>query len=118
MFHLHTCLCSDHDDEQFIPQNTFCEHRALRKRSPASVTFLLDCQGFKDALLALALLKRQEMEHQGAHALQDLVLSFLMVRPEFEDVRNMAWLLAKANTLNRTVCLLLATFGLGSSSSA
>lgn len=57
-------------------------------------------QGFKDALVALAALKNPEMEPKGAEgALRDLVFNFMLVRPELERVKEMAWLHAKVRGL-------------------
>lgn len=59
-------------------------------------TFLSRSSGFKDALIALTVLKHPELEQQGGEApLQDLVFNHLLVQPELEGVRDMAWLQAK-----------------------
>lgn len=53
--------------------------------------------GFRDALDALALLRDPEAEQKGSRmeGLRDLVFNHLLVRPELEGVREMAWLQAK-----------------------
>ncbi|CAM9142413.1 unnamed protein product, partial [Hapterophycus canaliculatus] len=57
----------------------------------------MDLTGFKDALDALVLLRDPELEHKGSRTegLRDLVFNHLLVRPELEGVREMAWLQAK-----------------------
>lgn len=52
--------------------------------------------GFKDALTALVVMKHPELENQpGVSILPDLVFDYMLVRPELEGVRDMAWLQAK-----------------------
>lgn len=55
--------------------------------------------GFRDALDALVLLRDPDLEHKGnkLEGLRDLVFNHLLVRPELEGVREMAWLHAKVN---------------------
>ncbi|CAM9675644.1 unnamed protein product, partial [Scytosiphon promiscuus] len=57
----------------------------------------MDLTGFKDALDALVLLREPELEQKGSRmeGLRDLVFNHLLVRPELEGVREMAWLQAK-----------------------
>lgn len=64
-----------------------------------------DCRaGFKEALTALVLLRRPELEQRGkqGEGLRDLVFNHLLVRPELEGVRETAWLQAKVCTPSRT----------------
>ena len=63
-------------------------------------------KGFKDALNALVIMRQPELEHNGKKdmGLRDLVFNHLLVRPELERVREMAWLQAKVlNTPQFTV---------------
>lgn len=48
--------------------------------------------------MALTLLRHPEVEHKGDEKpLRDLVFNYLLVQPELEGVRAMAWLQAKVN---------------------
>lgn len=58
-------------------------------------------EGFKDALRALACLKHPEEEHKDVdEPLRDLFFNYILISPELEGVREMAWLEAKVRTLS------------------
>lgn len=53
-------------------------------------------KGFKDALRALTCLKHPEAEHKdGDEPLRDLFFNYILISPDLEGVREMAWLQAK-----------------------
>lgn len=55
--------------------------------------------------MALVFLKHPEQEQKGdEETLRDLMFNFLLVRPELERVRDMAWLQAKVRSLWPTHC--------------
>lgn len=72
--------------------NSLAEYKCFRS------TLLLACEGFKDALVALTVMKHPELEHKAASdLLRGLVFDYMLVRPELEGVRDRAWLQAKVH---------------------
>lgn len=58
--------------------------------------------------MALTLLRHPEVEHKGDEKpLRDLVFNYLLVQPELEGVRAMAWLQAKVNEKRSALCVYL-----------
>lgn len=83
-----------------LPISPFYRDRLNAPRSPRRRCHQTR-KGFKDALNALVVMRHPELEHNGKQeqekekGMRDLVFNHLLVRPELERVRAMAWLQAK-----------------------
>ncbi|CAM9398531.1 unnamed protein product [Ectocarpus fasciculatus] len=79
------------------PVESVRNHQQVVMKHVLDQDLRMDLAGFKDALSALVILRNPELEHKKSQVegLRDLVFNHVLIRPELEGVREMAWLQAK-----------------------
>ncbi|CAM9833140.1 unnamed protein product, partial [Ectocarpus sp. 12 AP-2014] len=79
------------------PVDSVRNHQQVVMKHVLDQDLRMDLAGFKDALSALVILRNPELEQERSQVegLRDLVFNHVLIRPELEGVREMAWLQAK-----------------------
>ncbi|CBJ48596.1 conserved unknown protein [Ectocarpus siliculosus] len=79
------------------PVDSVRNHQQVVMKHVLDQDLRMDLAGFKDALSALVILRNPELEQRKSQVegLRDLVFNHVLIRPELEGVREMAWLQAK-----------------------
>ncbi|CAN0522178.1 unnamed protein product, partial [Ectocarpus sp. 8 AP-2014] len=79
------------------PVDSVRNHQQVVMKHVLDQDLRMDLAGFNDALSALVILRNPELEHKKSQVegLRDLVFNHVLIRPELEGVREMAWLQAK-----------------------
>ncbi|CAM9624757.1 unnamed protein product [Ectocarpus sp. 6 AP-2014] len=79
------------------PVDSVRNHQQVVMKHVLDQDLRMDLAGFKDALSALVILRTPELEQKKSQVegLRDLVFNHVLIRPELEGVREMAWLQAK-----------------------